>query len=409
MHRILILDVAGSGHHPSYLRRILQSGILRVAHVIIAGPSSLIEHAELDDFRTQCDFYPLAILPHEQHRLRDFSAKGLVLREFTLRAIYGRTWRTLSRNGAFQLVLLPMLDGCVNAIALRGSPFGTTPWISITMRMQFHLRNMGVLAPSPSARLLRQALFHHLLQQPTLQSLLTIDPTLAEYAAQSGRTECGKVRYLPDTCNDYVLMDKAAAREQLHIPADATLILAYGALNERKGIFALLQAMAQPACSKAVHLLLAGSQDDGVKTILAGHLAAHLLAEGRLHLLPGYVPEEDVPALLSASDALWIGYVDFYTMSNILVLAAHHNLPPIVSEQGIIGWLARKHDFGLIVDPHSQGSILSALRIVADDPASLTDATRRAYTAFEAHNSASFQRTILDAVAFALPASSEQA
>lgn len=406
MQRILILEISGSGHHPGYLRRILQSGILREAHVTIAGPPSLLNHPELEAFRAQCAFQPLAILPREQARLIDFSTLGLVRREFVLRAVYGRTWRRISSSGPFDLVLLPLLDGCVNAIALRGSPFGPTPWIAISMRMQFHLRRMGVVAPPSSAQALRQALFHRLLKLPSLKALLTIDPTLADYAAGKSSAEFARVRYLPDTCNTYTLTAKAAARTQLGIPGNAKLILAYGALHQRKGIFHLIRAMVRPDCPKEVHLLLAGSQDSAVKDFLAGPAAASLLAEGRLHLLPGYVPEELVPALLSASDAMWIGYIDFYTMSNILVLAARHHLPCITSSQGIIGYLARKHQIGLTVDPRSEESVLKVLRTIVEQPPLLAGSVDRAYAAFVDHTDASFHRVFMDAVASALAASS---
>lgn len=403
MKRILILEISGSGHHPSYLRRILESGILDAAHVIVAGPSSLSAHSELRDLRSQYEFHELAIDPNQQARLADFSAIGLVRREFVLRAIFERAWRRACSSGQIDLVVLPLVDGCANAIALRGAPFGGTPWIAVSMRAQFHLRKMGVTVPRTISRLAREILFRRLLQRESLKALLTIDPTLAEYATRQRASEFAKVCLLPDTCNTYTLIEKNVARKQLDIPIPAKLILAYGHLTARKGIFNLIRAMTREECPRHVHLLLAGSQDEDVKKFLAGPVAAHLLSEGRLHLLPGFVPEESVPALLSASDALWVGYIGFYTMSNILVLAARHHLQVIPSNQGVIGYLSSRHNLGLMVNPLSEDSVVDALREVADPPPSRPEQIARARAAFASHTDATFHQVMKQAIRSAVP------
>jgi glycosyltransferase involved in cell wall biosynthesis len=403
MKRILILEISGSGHHLSYLRRILESGILDAAHVIVAGPSGLTGHRELSDLGSRCELHELLIEPREQARLLDLSSVGLIRREFALRKIYGRAWRRACCDGPIDLVILPQLDGCANAIALRGSPFGGTPLVAISMRTQFHLCRMGVAAPDTVTRPLREWLFRRLLKLESLKALLTIDPTLAGFAARNGRSEFAKVRLLPDACNTYDLIDKGIARAQLGIPDHAKLILAYGALSERKGIFSLMRAMTRDDCPKNAHLLLAGNQDNGVKRFLDGPIASRLLAEGRLHLRPGYVPEEDVPALLSASDVMWVGYIDFYTMSNILVLAARHDLQIIASDQGVIGYLASQHNIGLMVNPRSEDSVIEALRNATDPLPSMEEQVARAHSAFAAYTDAAFHRVMIESVAAAAP------
>ena len=398
MKRILILEISASGHHPSYLRRILESGILRAGRVIIAGPASLSAHAELGGLLSQCECHELVIDPAQQARLADFSAIGLVRREFVLRAIFERAWQRACQSGPIDVVVLPQLDGCANAIALRGDPFKGTPWIAISMRAQFHLRQMGVTAPDPLSSPARAFLFRRLLQIKSLKTLLTIDPTLVDYAARQREGGFAKVRLLPDTCNTYALIEKGIARKQLGIPSSAKLVLAYGHLTERKGIFNLMRAMVREDCPDNVRLLLAGSQDDNVKSFLAGPVAAKLLSQGRLHLRPGFVPEESVAALLSASDAMWIGYTGFYTMSNMLVLAAHHGLPIIASNQGVIGWQAGRHNMGLIVDPLSPDSVVAALHKIADPPPSLAQQLMNAHDAFAEHTDAAFHRIMIQAI-----------
>jgi hypothetical protein len=149
-----------------------------------------------------------------------------------------------------------------------------------------------------------------------------------------------------------------------------------------------------------IHVILAGPQDEGVRALLESPSVASLVAANRLHIVSGYisVPTRRMAQLLYASDAMWIGYVDFYAMSSVLVLAAQHGLPSITTQQGIVGYLSRMHGCGLAVDPRSQESILEVLeRIVNGDPA-LNAVAENARNAFPDHSHAEFYRIMGDSV-----------
>jgi glycosyltransferase involved in cell wall biosynthesis len=396
MKRILILEIGSSGHRATQLRWILESRIAEEAHITVAGPRDLLEHRELADSRTK--FTPLELMIPENVQLVDTSLTGLIRREFAVREIYGRAYREEFRRRGVDIVAIPFVDVCTNAMALRGAPFGGAPWFAISMRTQFHLQRMGVIAPEPKVRALREWLFRRLLKQRSLVALLTIDPTLVEYGSRDGGKEFEKLRYLPDPSESLPLTDKSGARAQLGVPAEARLVLAYGGLSERKGIFQLMHAMASGECPRTVHLLLAGVQDQAFRNFMEGSVAACLIGEGRLHILPGYVPNEMVPLLLSASDAMWIGYIDFYTMSGVMVLAARHSLPVIASAEGIVGYLAARHRVGITVNPRSETSVIAVLRQIAAGSVDLKEGAERAFSMFAGHTHVEFQRVIAAAV-----------
>jgi hypothetical protein len=125
-----------------------------------------------------------------------------------------------------------------------------------------------------------------------------------------------------------------------------------------------------------------------------------LIAANRLHIVPGYisVPTHQMAQLIYASDAMWIGYVDFYTMSSVLVLAAQHGLPSITTQQGIVGYLSRLHGCGLPVDPRSEMSVLAVLQRIARGDPGVARVAENARSAFSAHSHAEFYRILGDSV-----------
>ncbi len=396
--RILIIELSNSGHHPSYLRHILQSVLAGAEEVVVAGTPELLAHAELSSF--QGLFTPLVIQlsRHEQAALLNFSPLGLIRRELRVRRIYARAWRHASSVGAVDTVILPFVDECVNALALLGAPFGHASWIGITMRTQFHLSRMGVIAPQPFAKSIREWLFRQMLRDRSLVKLLSIDPTLVEFAMRHDAPEFRKIHYLPDPSEVLPALSKEQARERLKIPKECKLILIYGALSERKGISQLIRALSRSDCPESVHLLLAGTSDDSVRSILESGPATSLIASNRLHIVSGYVPESRVAELVYSSDAVWIGYLDFYTMSNVLVMASRHMLPCITSRDGIIGYLSRTHGFGMSVDPRSEQSIVEVLQRIATGDASAAGAAATANAVFALHTYSEFYRIISESV-----------
>jgi glycosyltransferase involved in cell wall biosynthesis len=392
MSTILIPEISESGHHPGYVRHILESVNREASDVLVAGTRDLVLHSELDSVRHRFTPIEIELSKTEVDRLNDFSRLGLVRRQFCVRGIYARVWRDVARSRQVDMVVVPFVDDCLYAFALRGAPFGATPWVGISMRTQFHHPKVGVIANKRQGGGISSALFRRLLRQPSLKELLTIDPTLVHFARTLQGREFRKVQYLPDPSETFAPMSKSEARKSLGVPADCKLILVYGLLSERKGIFQLLEAMGLPQCPKDIHVVLAGSQDDGVRRFLETPAARSLIASNRLHMIQSYIPTSLVAQLIYASDAMWIGYIDFYTMSGVLVLAARHGLPAITSEQGLVGYLSRLHGCGMPVDPRSQESILHVLQRISRGDPDLAYVAENAISAFSAHSYSEFYR-----------------
>jgi glycosyltransferase involved in cell wall biosynthesis len=129
--------------------------------------------------------------------------------------------------------------------------------------------------------------------------------------------------------------------------------------------------------------------------------SSFLRKENRLKVFNGYVSDADEARLLAATDWMWVGYREFYMMSGVLVLAARHGIPCLVSDSGVAGYLVKKHQCGLAVNADDRAEVLGALQEISRDTGMLKDKGARAMAAFIRSSIAEFQRVISTVVEIA--------
>ena len=99
-----------------------------------------------------------------------------------------------------------------------------------------------------------------------------------------------------------------------------------------------------------------------------------------------------------AADCMWVGYIGFYGVSSVMALAARNAMPVIASDYGLVGYLARTHGLGAVVEPHNIASIVAALNRLVTDPEFFTRAGRNGVAVFQGHAPIEFQRRIMQTV-----------
>jgi glycosyltransferase involved in cell wall biosynthesis len=270
-------------------------------------------------------------------------------------------------------------------LGLTANAFGATPWMAITMRTMFHFGAMRVIAPPLKFSRLRRYLFDRVLRQRSLAAMLTIDPTLSEFAKRQSHPSYRKIEYLPDPASHHDAMPaKSDARKQLDIPLDAGVILLYGEIAARKGVFALLDAAADEACSRQLHVLLGGRYEHA--NLMLEHPAyRRLMSQHRLHRVDGFLDDAGERTVLAASDCMWVGYSSFYLMSGVMVLAGRHGIPVIATRDGLIGYWTRERDIGIAVNIGEPASVIAALNQLVLEPGQLTHMGQNGIRAFAQH------------------------
>ena len=382
--KLLIIDLSAAGHHPTYIRRLLQSELASSADIVLASRREMFSHPEIKPYQAAFTAHEIAA-PSLDALYQNFSTLSVMRASWVIGSLYRKTHETLSRSMDIGLVVVPFLDDCLVGLALAANAFNKTPWMAITMRTMFHFDAMRVTAPPLKARPLRRYLFVRALGQRSLAAMLTIDHTLSEFAKRQSDPSYKKIEYLPDPATRHdVLPTRRDARTQLGIPLDARVILLYGEIAARKGVFALLEAAADAACNRQLHVLLAGRYERAA-TMLEHPAYRILLDQHRLHRIDGFVDDAGERAVLAAADCMWVGYTDFYLMSGVMVLAGRHGVPVIASRDGLIGYWTRERDIGIAVDTGERASVIAALNQLVQEPERLARMGQNGIIVFAEH------------------------
>jgi glycosyltransferase involved in cell wall biosynthesis len=152
---------------------------------------------------------------------------------------------------------------------------------------------------------------------------------------------------------DQVTRFDAALRSQLRanlrIPDSAAVVLMFGVVARYKGVDLLLDAHAALPVVGDVHVVIAGHcRDESLRLALRTCIQKHP-SKHKIHWLDGFVPADEVPALLSAADCIALPYRHI-DQSGVLFLAISAGLPVVASRVGSLADYVRP-GAGAIVPP----------------------------------------------------------
>ncbi|MEA3087729.1 MAG: hypothetical protein QOC89_5426 [Paraburkholderia sp.] len=352
---VLIVEPNLTGHRWRYVEWTMQACTEAGYPCILATESGNEDHrlARQIVAANRADLQIAFVDPQERSRglLRQSNQYSRFHRYFK------RVHRVVSHAQPIRLVVVPYVDYFFYALPFLGSPFRKTPWIGITMRSTFHHHKVGIKSPDrPIVNAIKAQLFKRAIRCPGLRTLLTIDPTLPEWAARNASKTSAAVAYVADPFPDERAENPVLARERLGLDPDQRYLLVYGAISERKGIYELVHALTR--LEHAPTLIVAGEQDAGTRHFMRNHVRS--LTPAPL-ILDSFIANDIERDLFSACDAVWLGYKGHYGMSGVLVQAYRFGKPVIATEDGLIGWFSRRCELGPILSDLSSASIGRAI------------------------------------------------
>lgn len=394
----LIIEPLFSGHHSAYLQWIIPALRAEGFRILLATSEENVEHPGARALLAQHGEYveleplparsPLRWLPQKLRPVEIIIAYWWAFR---------RAFKRANRH-RIDLVLLPYLDYCTYALALLGSPFSTVRWCGIVMRPAFHYARMGIKAPHKPWDQWKQYLFLRLLGERSLGRLLTIDESLYLTLQEQSPLAASRLNYLPDPVSNHVALDWRAACATLKIPDEACVILCFGSLTARKGVAELLRAANEPAFPAKIHLLFAGKQHDEIRSLLASDLGSSLRRRGVLHEIDHHLTQDEESLVFAASDLVWMGYVGHYQMSGVLAQSGAAGLPVIACQEGLIGWLTKRHQSGIVVPVSHAAEVAETIATLVSAPDEMERLGSNGRTAFAAHTIDNAQATLRSAI-----------
>lgn len=271
----------------------------------------------------------------------------------------------LSGKPDIDLVLIPYLGYIDKLAAILGPPFGGRRWGGIVMNESFHHATLALRPKPPILATLRERLFFRLVNNSALVSLMTLDDTLFEYVRGRGPT-CAKLSSVVDPADLPEKVDRVVACNDLGLSERCFNLLVYGAIDHRKGIKQLLDAFFNNHdMPSSLCIIVAGACDAPTRGMLMRAIESE--RGKQVKVFDRFITVEEEKRLFSASDAVWIGYVEHYGSSGVVQQAAAAGLPIVACKVGLIGRTVEEHKLGLVVDIEDRKAVCKAIKVLASD------------------------------------------
>lgn len=381
--RLMLFDLALGGHHGNYIQhpieRAYQQGFRGAIDIVVLpqfaeihqDTVAAIERAK----QPRLDIKLVAISAAEATELGSrnsgMSRARRNLREWQLFCKYAEALQTTH-------ALIMYLDTCELPLAMgMQSP---CRFSGIYFRPTFHYQMFENYHPNFKdklqhwrERLTWARIFNH----PQLETVFCLDPfAVTALAAQHPSKQ---VVHLADPVQPYppISRDLATVKAELGIAAGRRVLLLFGGVDGRKGIYQLLEAiqLLPPEVCEQFCLLLVGQPHPTDQLNI--HQKITTLCQTRLlQAIEHYdfIPEADVSTYFQLADAILAPYQRHVGMSGILLLAAAAGKPVLSSDYGLMGELARRYQLGLVVDSTKPTEIAKALAtLVSASPQTLAD------------------------------------
>lgn len=347
---LLIFELEVVGHHPGYLHHLLRYWPDANTHLhFVVSPEFALQHEDV--MQTPC---------RAQVTWEPITTAELQLYTASKRSLLRRTWvewqlyRRYAQKSHADQGLIMYLDRFQLPLALRF--FLPCQTSGIFFRPKFHYKQYNERALTTQERvnsLREQLLWRSALHHPQLKTLFCLDPFAVEpLQALGGRSA---VVHLPDPVE--VHPQPAAAvtrlRQQLAIAPARLIFLLFGMIDQRKGIYQVLEALQRlPAAQQSrLTLLLVGQLAEADKADVLRLIAA-LTADSALQIVvrDQYVNDAQIQCYFELADVVLALYQRHVGSSGILIRAAAAGKPVLASDYGLMGELVRQHKLGRTVD-----------------------------------------------------------
>lgn len=378
--RLMLFDVLLGGHHPGYILHLIKywcdwrlSGHLD----IIVSSQFRNYHPDVINaaLNASGNINFVAITPEEEASLstqRD--AIGRAIRAFQEWHLLSKYVRSLQPTRC----LIMYFDTCQWPLALGKSL--PCPFTSIYFRPTFHYKDFEGYISTWKDRMQQwreQFFLTRILANPQLKTLFCLDPFVVKYFEHFDGD--AKAVHLPDPVKVYShpIERVLELKKRLGIQTNRQIFLLFGALEGRKGIYQLLDAvsMLSPTLCERLCLLFVGplEQTDKVKmqariSDVAQSVPIQFVVDNQ------FVPDQNVQLYFQLADVVLAPYQRHVGMSAILVRAAAARTPVLAQNYGLMGEVTRRYRLGITVDSTVSEEIMKGItQFLVESPETIGD------------------------------------
>ncbi|MCW6038303.1 glycosyltransferase [Spirulina subsalsa FACHB-351] len=361
---IMLFDLSIRGHHPNYIRHLicywLAQNPVSLLYIVVS-PRFLAEHPEVVQLAHGADSIKfVAITSSEEDALVSRQSKwGRQWRNF-------QEWRLLQRYAKQLQVkhcVILYLDTYILYLALGLYSFCSLSGIYFRPRFHYSQWSDSLITRRDSLQMSwEKYLLFRVLNQPKFTKLLSLDPFVVDSVRLWSSSY--KIVHIPDPVEEIppVSVQRELFCQQWGIDPQRQIFLLFGALNGRKGVYPLLEAIAQLPDHLAQKLCLFLVGESNIVEDLNARIDS-LCQNHPVQILRHYqfIRHSDVPPYFHLADVVLAPYQRHVGMSGILLFAAATQKPVLSSNYGLMGQIVERYELGLTIDSSQPSQIAQGL------------------------------------------------
>ncbi|MEL6928883.1 MAG: glycosyltransferase [Cyanobacteria bacterium J06600_6] len=399
-NRVMLFDLALGGHHGNYIRYLIDywhehnlAGNLD----IVVLPQFLEFHHDVVETITNFANERVKIIPLQPEEAANLQPKN----SFKQRARRNfQEWDLLCRYAQLLRAtecLIMYFDTC--ELPLTVGKAAPCPVSGIYFKPTFHYGTLARDCPSRREIIQRwreKLTLSRILRHPQLKTLFCLDPLAIEPLKQFQPQ--ANIVYLPDPVEVAApAIEIETWKDNLGIEPNRLVLMFFGALDRRKGLYQLVEALSvlPPEICRHLSILLVGKGNSSDLSQIEPQLA-RLKKATPLQIIQHYqfVSESEVQGYFQLADLILAPYQKHVGMSGILLLSAAAGKPVLSSDYGLMGELVARYDLGMSVDANYPSEIaLGITQFVLTYPQLAADQPRRQQFARE-HSIAEYATAI---------------
>ena len=396
-YKILIVEIESTGHHiSSYLKSItnMSKNYNNIALSFLTT-ESVIESIQFREISDTNIFEHIHLCDYQESKeIRNY-AFGLLYTQLLKYMSVRRGYNEMLKSRMnYDMVFVINIDHFDKVITLLGSPFHKSLYSGILMNIKYHRKKLDV-GPKSRSDVVYQYLFNKLLADQSLSNLFVIDELLFDNRQLfiKNKTMHDKVKMLNDVGEIGTIQSRTDARNEQLISKNAFVILVYGFISTRKGIYKLLEVLND--LPSIVTVLVVGQHEPQVYKHICDNYS-NLIQENNLIIKNMYCTSQMESYYYSICDCVWLGYEGTsYGSSGVLYQSCSAGKPVFSYEDGLLGYLVKKYELGFLSGRKNE-QIINTLKKIIYDRSKYTAITKNMQDIAKYHTSEYFGSTILD-------------
>ncbi len=390
---IIIIEPSYTGHHFALYLRLITKAFDEHFNIFLVTTPNAINHPSYKIVERETKARIKVYLIDEVEETAKKNSISLLINQVKILFQFRKAVKKIIKNYEIHHIYINNLDHCDKVLPFYLNPFFGIFYSGLLMSPKFHRFQCNIGNKSRSDSTFK-FLFKKLIKQKFIKNIFVIDEIFFSYVNSINLSNT-KVKFIYEpTIEKNEFLGKIESRKKLKINFDKFYILVFGGITKRKGVIELVNALNLSKIENHC-ILIAGSIDEEIEIFLKSKISLDLIKKDKLKIYPGFKSESEQDMFFEACDLVWVGYVEgFSSSSGVFFQAGQYKKPVLANNFGLISYLVKKYNNGLVCNVNDSSEIINCLKIFSSNSIKYELFSTNSSKMISIHNGIDFGNTI---------------